>query len=132
MYVYSDSIQRGFRPHAAHTPVLLRVEDSFEACVTQTHAVPGFLVLYHQKVALNGVCAGGDGRQTANEPLQQQVLVVQSVPSIPVRSALVKDVNGSLHIRLAAAQVTQGLVLAPDIINLLDAEGVVKNLAVTL
>ena len=70
MYFYSDSIQRGFRPQAAHTPVLLRVEDAFEACVTQTHVVPGFLVLYHQKVALNGGCAGEDGRQTADEPLQ--------------------------------------------------------------
>ena len=115
-----------------HTPVLLRVEDAFEACVTQTHAVPGFLVLYHQKVALNGGCAGEDGRQTADEPLQQQVRVVQSVPSILVRGALVKAVNGSLHIRLAAVQVTQGLVLAPNILNILGAEGVVKMLPVAL
>ena len=57
-YFYSDSIQRGFRHQAAHTPVLLLMEDAFEACVTQKHAVPGFLVLYHQKVALGGGCAG--------------------------------------------------------------------------
>ena len=106
MYFYSDSIHRGFRPQAVQTPVLLRVEDDFEACVTQTHAVPGFLVLYYQNVALNGGCAGEDGRQTANKPLQQWVRVVQSVTSIPVRGALVKAVNGYLHIRLAAVQVT--------------------------
>ena len=61
IYFYSYSIQRGFRHHPLHTPVLLRMEDAPEACVTQTHAVPGFLVLYHQKVALNGGCAGEDG-----------------------------------------------------------------------
>ena len=71
MYFYSDSIQRGFRPQAAHTLVLLHVEDAFESGVTQTHAVPGFLVLYNRKVAPNGGCAGGDGLHTANKPLQQ-------------------------------------------------------------
>ena len=115
-----------------HTPALLRVEDAFEACVTQTNAVPGFLVFYHQKVALSGGCAEEYGHQTSDKPLQQQVRVVQSVPSILVRGALVKAVNGSLHIRLATVQVTQGLMLAPDILNLLDAEGVVKTLPVAL
>ena len=57
---------------------------------------------------------------------------MQSVPSILVRGALVKAVNGSLHIRLAAVQVTQGLVLAPNILNILGAEGVVKMLPVAL
>ena len=132
MYFYSDIIHRRFRPQAAHTPVLLCMEDAFEACVTQTHVVPGFLVVYHQKVALNGGCAGEDGRQTTNKPLQQRVRVVQSIPSIPVRGALVKYVNGDLHIRLVAVQVTQGLVMSPDILNLLDAEGVVKMLPVEL
>ena len=108
------------------------MEDAFESCVTQTHVVPGFLVLYHQKVALNGGCAGEDGCQTADKPLQQQVLVVQSVPSILVRDALVKAFNGYLHIRLAAVQFTQGLVLAPNILNLLNAEGLVKTLLVAL
>ena len=108
------------------------MEDSFEACVTQTHAVPGFLVLYHRKIALNGGCSGEDGRQTADKPLQQRVCVVQSVPIILVSSALVKDLNGYLHIRLAAVQVTQGLVLEPDILNLLDAEGEFKTLPVAL
>ena len=74
----------------------------------------------------------GDGRQTANESLQQQVRVVQSVPSILLRGALVKAVNVSLHIRLAAVQITQGLVLAPNILNILDAEGLVKTLLVAL
>ena len=132
MYFYSDSIQRIFIPQAARTSVLICVEDVFEDCVTQTHAVPGSLILYQQKVALNGGCAGEDGRQTADKPLQQQVRVVKSVPIIPVRGALFKAVNGSLHIRLAAVQVTKGLVLAPDILNLLDAEGVVKTLPVPL
>ena len=108
------------------------MEDAFEACVTQTHVVPGFLVRYHQKVALNGGCSGEYGHHTDDEPLQQWVRVVQSVPILPVRGALVKSVNGCLHIRLAALQVTQGLVLAPDILNLLDAEGVVKTLPVAL
>ena len=89
MYFYSYSIEKRFRPQAAHTPVLLRLEDSFEACVTQTHAVHVFLVLYHQKVALNGGFAGEDGHQTANKSLQQQARVVESVPSIPVRGDLI-------------------------------------------
>ena len=76
MYFYSDRIQRGFRPQAVHTPVLICVEDAFEACVTQTHAFPGFLVLYHQKVALNGGCAEEYGHQTADKPLHQQIRVV--------------------------------------------------------
>ena len=108
------------------------MEDAFEACVTQTHAVPGFLVLCHQKVALNGRCAGEDGCQTADEHLQKQVRVVKSVLSIPVSGALSNLPNGYLHIRLTAVQVTQGLVLAPNILNLLDAEGVVKTLPVVL
>ena len=91
-----------------------------------------FLVLYHRIVALNGGCAGEDGRQTADKPLQKRVHVVESVPSIPVRSTLVKAVNGDLHIRFTAVQVAQGLVLAPDILNLLDAEGVFKTLPVAL
>ena len=115
-----------------HTPALLRVEDAFEACVTQTNAVPGFLVFYHQKVSLNGGFSGEDGRQTTDEPLHQQVRVVQSIPSIPVRGALVKAVTGSLHTRLAAVQVTQGLVLVPNILNILDGEGLVKTLHVLL
>ena len=130
MHFYSDSIQRGFIPQADYTPVLLRVEAAFEACVTQTHAVLGFLVLYHRNVALNGGCVREDSRQTTNKPLQQRVRVVQSVPRIPVRGALVKAVNRSLHIRLAAVQVTQGLLLGPNILNLLGAEGVVKTLPV--
>eukprot|EP00171_Calliarthron_tuberculosum_P007727 IDg7727t1 len=38
----------------------------------------------------------------------------------------------SSSIRLAAVRVTQGLVLAPDNLNLLDAEGVVETLSVAL
>ena len=57
---------------------------------------------------------------------------MQSFPSILVHAVLVKSVNGSLHIRLAVVQVTQGLVLAPNILNLLDAECVVKTLSVAL
>ena len=57
---------------------------------------------------------------------------MESVPSIPVRVALAKYVNGYLHIRLAEIQLAQGLVLAPNIINLLDAEGAVKTLPVAL
>ena len=91
-----------------------------------------FFLLYDRNVALNGGCAGEDGRQTADEPLQRRVRVVQSNSSISVRGALIKAVNGSLHIRLVAVQVTQGLVLAPDILNILDAEGVVKTLPVVL
>ena len=70
MYFYSSSIQRGFRHQAVHTPVLLYMEDGFEASVTQTHTVPVFLVFYHREVALNGGCAGKDDLQTADKPLQ--------------------------------------------------------------
>ena len=58
MYFYSYSIQGRFRPQAAHMPVLICMEDAFEACVNQTHTVPVFLVLCYQKVALNGGCSG--------------------------------------------------------------------------
>ena len=66
IYFYLDIIQRGFRPQAVHMLVLLRVYDALEACVTQTHTVPGFLILYHRKVLLNVGCAGEDGHQTTN------------------------------------------------------------------
>ena len=108
------------------------MKDAFKACIAQTHVVTGFLVLYHQKVALNGGCAREDGRQTSDEPLQQRVHVVQYIPSIPVRGALVKSVNGSLNIKLAAVQVIQGLVLARNILTVLDAEGLVKPLPARL
>ena len=91
-----------------------------------------FFLLYDRNVALNGGCAEEDGRQTADEPIQRRVHVVQSNSSIPVQGALIKYVNGSLHIRLVAVQVTQGIVLAPNILNLLGAEGVVKMLLVAL
>ena len=55
-----------------------------------------------------------------------------SVPSIPVRGAVVKYINEDLHMRLSALQVAQGLVLAPNILNLLNAEDVVKTLPVAL
>ena len=129
-------IQKIFReesdPQAVHTPILIHVEDAFEACVTQTHAVPGFLVVYHQKVALNGGCAGEDGHQTADKPLQQQVRVVESVPSIPVYGAVVRAVNGALQFIFVAVHIAQGLVLAPDTLNLLDVEGLVETLPVAL
>ena len=57
---------------------------------------------------------------------------MQSVSRILVCGALIKAVNGFLHIMLEAVQVTQGLVLAPDILNLINAEGVVKVLPVAL
>ena len=55
-----------------------------------------------------------------------------SVPSIPVRGAVVKYINEDLHMRLSALQVAQGLVLAPNILNLLNAEDIVKMLPVAL
>jgi hypothetical protein len=53
---------------------------------------------------------------------------VETDLSITVRSA----VNGALHIELAAVRVTQNLVLAPNILNLLVAESVIKALPVAL
>jgi hypothetical protein len=47
---------------AVHTAVLLRVEDYFEACISQTHAILVLLILHHRKVALNIRCTGKDGR----------------------------------------------------------------------
>ncbi len=96
-----------------HTAVLLRVEDSFEACISQTHAVLVLFILHHRKVALNSGCTGKDGRQTINEFLQQQIHVVETDPSITVRSAVVEAVNGALHIGLVAVRVIQSLVLVP-------------------
>ena len=79
-----------------------------------------FLLLYHQKNSLNSVCDGEDGLHTADEPLQDQVRVVKSVPSILVRVAAVKTVNGYLQFRLAVVCFSQGLVLEPNILNILD------------
>ncbi len=117
---------------AVHTAILLRVEDSFEACISQTHAVLVLLILHHRKVALNSGCTGKDGRQTIDEFLQQRIRVVEIDPSITIRSVVVEAVNGALHIGLAAVRVTQSLVLAPNILNLLIAESVIKALPVAL
>jgi hypothetical protein len=57
---------------------------------------------------------------------------METDPSIMVRSVVVEAVNGALHIGLAAVQVTQSLVLAPNILNLLVAESVIKALPVAL
>jgi hypothetical protein len=118
--------------HAVHTTVLLHVEDSFEACISQTHAVLVLLILHHRKVTLNSGCTGKDGRQTTDEFLQQRIRVVETDPSITVRSVVVEAVNGALHIGLEAVRITQSLVLAPNILNLLVAESVIKALPMAL
>ncbi len=115
-----------------HTAVLLRVEDSFETCISQTHAVLVLFIFHHRKVAVNSGCTGKDGRQTINEFFQQRIRVVETNPNITVRSAIVEAINGALHIGLAAVRVTQSLVLAPNILNLLVAESVIKALPVVL
>ncbi len=115
-----------------HTAILLRVEDSFEACISQTHAVLVLFIFHHRKVALNSGCTGKDGCQATDKFLQQQIRVMETDPSIMVRSVVVEAVNGALHIGLAAVQVTQSLVLAPNILNLLVAESVIKALPVAL
>jgi hypothetical protein len=66
------------------------------------------------------------------ESLQQRIRVLETDPSITIRSAVVEAVNGTLHIGLALVRVVQSLVLAPYSLNLLVAEGVVKALPVAL
>lgn len=56
---------------ARNTPVLLRMEDAFEACNSQYLAVPVFLVLYHQKVGIDSRRAGRYSCEIADKPLQQ-------------------------------------------------------------
>jgi hypothetical protein len=116
---------------AVPTAVLLRLEDSFEVCISQTHAVVVLLILHHRKVALNSGCTGKNGRQTTDESLQQRIRVLETDPSITIRSAVVKSVNGALHIGLAVVRVVQSLVLAPNSLNLV-AAGVIKALPVAL
>jgi hypothetical protein len=116
---------------AVHTAVLLRVEDSFEACIGQTHAILVLLIL-HRKVARNSGCTGKYGRQTTDESLQQRIRVLGTDPSITIRSAVAEAVNGALHIGLAVVRVVQSIVLAPNSLNLLVAEGVIKALPVAL
>jgi hypothetical protein len=89
---------------AVHRAVLLRVEDSFEACISQTHAVLVLLIL-HRKVALNSGCTGKDGRQTTDESLQQRIRVLETDPSFTIRSAVVEAVNEALHIGLTVVRV---------------------------
>jgi hypothetical protein len=113
---------------AVHSAVLLRVKDSFEACISQTHAVLVLLILHRRKVARNSGCTGKDGRQTTGESLQQRIRVPETDPSITIRSAVAEAVNGALHIGLAAVRVVQSLALAPNSLNLLVAEGVIKGL----
>jgi hypothetical protein len=115
-----------------HTAVLLRVEDSFEACISQTHAVLLLLILHHRKVALTSGCTGKDCRQTTDESLQQRIRVLETDPSITIRSTVFEAVNGALHIGLAVVRVVQSLVLAPNSLNLLVDEGVIKALPVAL
>ena len=57
---------------------------------------------------------------------------MESVPIILVRFFIVKYVNESLQLRFAAVYAAQGLVLVPNTINLLDAEGVVEKILVAL
>jgi hypothetical protein len=57
---------------------------------------------------------------------------VETDPSITVRSVVVEAVNGALHIGLEAVRITQSLVLAPNILNLLVAESVIKALPMAL
>jgi hypothetical protein len=109
---------------AVHTAVLLRVE----ACISQTHAVLVLLILHHRKVARNSGCTGKDGRQTTDESLQQRIRVLETDPSITIRSAVAEAVNGALHIGLAVVRVVQSLALARNSLNLLVAEGVIKGL----
>jgi hypothetical protein len=115
-----------------HTAVLLRVEDSFEACISETHAVLVLLILHHRKVALNSGCTGKDYHQTTDESLQQRIRVLETDPSVTIRSAVFESVNGALHIGLAVVRVVQSLVMAPNSLNLLVAEGVIKALPVAL
>jgi hypothetical protein len=117
---------------AVDTAVLLRVEDSFEACVRQTHAVLVLLILHHRKVALNSGCTGKDSHQTTDESLQQRIHVLETDPSITIRSAVVEAVNGALHIGLAVVRVVQSLALATNSLNLLVAKGEIKALPVAL
>jgi hypothetical protein len=117
---------------AVHTAVLLRVEDSFEACISQTHAVLLLLILHHRKVAFNSGCTGKDGRQTTYESLQQRIRVLETDSSIIIRSVVVEAANGAHHIGLAVVRVIQSLVLTPNGLNLLVAEGVIKALPVAL
>lgn len=49
-----------------------------------------------------------------------------------IGGAVVNAVDGTLHIVLVAVRLAQGLVLAPDVFNLLDAEGEVDMLPVAL
>ena len=57
---------------------------------------------------------------------------MESVPIILVRFLIVKYVNESLQLRFVAVYVAQGLVLLPNTINILDTEGVVKEILVAL
>ena len=77
-------------------PLLIYAKDAFESGATQAHAVLVFLVLYDQKFTLNGGCAGEDGHQTSDKPLQYQVRVVDYFSSILLCVTIVKYVNGAL------------------------------------
>jgi hypothetical protein len=98
-----------------HTAVLLRVEDSFEACISQTDAVLVLLILHRRKIALNSGCTGKDGRQTTDESLQQRIRVLETDPSITIGSAAVEAVNGALDIGLAVVRVVQALCWHPKV-----------------
>jgi len=130
--VYSDNIPSRIRPSGCVYDDTASHGGFLWGLISQTHAVLVLLILHHRKVALNSGCIGKDGRQTTDEFLQQQIRVVETDPSITVRSAVVEVVNGALHIGLAAVRVTQSLVLAPNILNFLVAESVIKALPMAL
>jgi hypothetical protein len=91
-----------------------------------------FSYITTEKVALNSGCTSKDGRQATDESLQLRIRVLETDPSITIRSAVVEAVNGALHIGLAVVRVVQSLLLAPNSLNLLFAEGVIKALPVAL
>ena len=106
------------------------MKNNFKSGITQNHTVLVFILLYHQKVALNGGFTIKDGLQTSNKPFHYWVSVLESVPSISAYVAIIKDVNGDLHSRLIVLCVAQGLFMLPNILNLLNAEVVAKTLPV--
>ena len=58
--------------------------------------------------------------------------VVDSVPIILAHVSIVKSNNRSLQFRLVAVLIALVLVLATDILNILDAEDLIKTLPVAL
>lgn len=107
--------------------ILHCVADTYEAYTTQTYAAFVLLDNRHKNDAADGQCTKEIRCQTTDKSFQQWVSFVESVPSIPVCSAVVKSIDGTLQTVLNAVQLAQGFMMMSGILDILDDEDEIES-----